>query len=105
MEARITPSGNPSDLEGIKKQRWFSITALYRLFIDSGLVLVPEWEAKIDLGASFLMTFFNTEKRCQNEVTRDSTRGAVGPQKHVPVIVTVAVTVTVTAPETDMENR
>ena len=63
MEARTVHFGDPSDLEGIKKQSWFSITAFDRLFIDFCSVLAPEWEAKVDLRASFWAPFFECEKK------------------------------------------
>ena len=72
MEARTVHFGDPSDLEGIKKQSWFSITAFDRLFIDFGSVLAPEWEAKVDLGTSCLGHFFEYPKKVSKRGQGDS---------------------------------
>jgi len=63
MEVRTIHFGDAGDLEGTKKQSWFSIATFERLFIDFGSALGPEWEAKVDHGASFLGPFLEHRKK------------------------------------------
>ena len=63
------------DQKNIKKRSSISISILDRLFIDSGLLLLPFWEPKTDSGASFLTLSFRVPFWLQKRIAKEGGRG------------------------------